>query len=149
MITDRDMIEARDDRRHRPAADSLPLWNESYWFSFYDPAVRIGVVTRIGMLPNRDESNVWYYVSKDARIAHTGTDLRCAVPAGDIHTEEERRLLYVALTRARERLVLTSVSGPATDKDPSPFLADIENELVKHQQSEFRRKPEDRQLKLF
>ena len=31
--------------------------------------------------------------------------LKEAVPAGDIHTEEERRLLYVALTRARERLV--------------------------------------------
>jgi len=84
MITDRDMIEARDDRRHQPGEDSMPLWNESYWFSFYDPAARIGVVTRIGMLPNRNEANVWYYISKDGKIAHTGTDLRCAVPGGDI-----------------------------------------------------------------
>ena len=30
--------------------------------------------------------------------------LREAVPAGDIHTEEERRLLYVAMTRAQDRL---------------------------------------------
>ncbi len=30
--------------------------------------------------------------------------LREAVPAGDIHTDEERRLLYVAMTRAQERL---------------------------------------------
>ena len=28
--------------------------------------------------------------------------LREAVPDGDIHTEEERRLLYVAMTRAQE-----------------------------------------------
>ena len=33
--------------------------------------------------------------------------LRESIPAGDIHTEEERRLLYVALTRARDRLVIT------------------------------------------
>jgi DNA helicase-2/ATP-dependent DNA helicase PcrA len=48
------------------------------------------------------------------------------VPSGDIHTEEERRLFYVALTRARERLVVTTVAGPAAEKDPSPFLADLQ-----------------------
>ena len=31
-----------------------------------------------------------------------------AVPLGDIHTEEERRLIYVALTRARDRLATTT-----------------------------------------
>ena len=34
--------------------------------------------------------------------------LREAVPAGDLHTDEERRLLYVAMTRAQERLILTT-----------------------------------------
>ena len=52
--------------------------------------------------------------------------LKELVPAGDIHTEEERRLLYVALTRARERLVVTTIAGPAAEKDPSPFLADLQ-----------------------
>ena len=37
--------------------------------------------------------------------------LREAVPAGDIHTDEERRLLYVAMTRAQERLILTTHGG--------------------------------------
>jgi hypothetical protein len=32
---------------------------------------------------------------------------------------------------------------------PSPFLADIESELVKEQRSELRRGREDRQLKLL
>ena len=32
--------------------------------------------------------------------------LREAVPAGDIHTDEERRLLYVAMTRAKSTLQL-------------------------------------------
>ena len=39
--------------------------------------------------------------------------LREAVPAGDIHTDEERRLLYVAMTRAQERLILTTHGGAA------------------------------------
>src|SRR5690606_19526236 len=34
--------------------------------------------------------------------------LREDVPSGDIHTDEERRLLYVAMTRAQERLILTT-----------------------------------------
>jgi hypothetical protein len=33
--------------------------------------------------------------------------------------------------------------------EPSPFLRDIENELMKHQPMEGRRKPPDRQLKLL
>jgi DNA helicase II / ATP-dependent DNA helicase PcrA len=54
--------------------------------------------------------------------------LKEAVPTGDIHLEEERRLLYVALTRARDRLVVTTVAGPAAQKDPSPFLDDLRND---------------------
>ena len=37
--------------------------------------------------------------------------LREAVPEGDIHTDEERRLLYVAMTRAQDRLILTTHGG--------------------------------------
>ena len=51
--------------------------------------------------------------------------LRESIPAGDIHTEEERRLLYVALTRARDRLVVTTHGGPAAKKDPSPFVDEL------------------------
>lgn len=34
--------------------------------------------------------------------------LREAMPEGDLHTDEERRLLYVAMTRAQERLIITT-----------------------------------------
>jgi len=115
MITDRDMIKARDDRRHRPAGDSLPLWNESYWFSFYDPAARIGVVTRIGMLPNRGESNVWFYVSKDAKIAHTGTDLRCAVPEGDLEALSLGDVTYRCLEPLRTFRLTYESAGVSMD----------------------------------
>jgi DNA helicase-2/ATP-dependent DNA helicase PcrA len=45
------------------------------------------------------------------------------LPSGDFHILEERRLFYVALTRARDRLTLTTVS--AKRSKPSPFLDDI------------------------
>jgi len=67
---------------------------------------------------------------------------------------EERRLFYVGMTRAKDRLVLSRAvkrhwRGRVRAQAPSPFLADIESELVKQQQAQLRRKPEDRQLKLF
>ena len=49
--------------------------------------------------------------------------------------EEERRLFYVGLTRAEERLFLSCcrrrmVAGQFQDQQPSPFLADLPEELV-------------------
>jgi DNA helicase-2/ATP-dependent DNA helicase PcrA len=44
-------------------------------------------------------------------------------PTGDFHIQEERRLCYVALTRARRRLTLSTLTGPR--KKESVFLEDI------------------------
>jgi DNA helicase II / ATP-dependent DNA helicase PcrA len=71
----------------------------------------------------------------------------------DAAIAEERRLFYVGMTRAKDRLVLSRAlkrhwRGEVRSLAPSPFLAGIENELVKHQQADAR-KPQDRQLKLF
>ena len=70
---------------------------------------------------------------------------------------EERRLFYVAMTRAMERLYLTrakkrSVYGELLSRSPSPFLADIENRLKKDDTSKHKKKKktkEQKQLKLF
>jgi len=51
--------------------------------------------------------------------------LREAVPTGDIHTDEERRLLYVAMTRAQDRLILTTHGGAAARKGASRFIGEI------------------------
>ncbi len=67
---------------------------------------------------------------------------------------EERRLFYVGMTRAKDRLILSRAlkrtwRGRLREQKPSPFLADIESELVKHQKAELRRRPEERQLRLL
>ncbi|TAK04641.1 PD-(D/E)XK nuclease family protein [Patescibacteria group bacterium] len=48
------------------------------------------------------------------------------LPKGDAHLQEERRLFYVALTRARDRLFLTSADdyGGSRAKKPSRFLGE-------------------------
>lgn len=44
--------------------------------------------------------------------------------------EEERRLLYVAVTRAKERLILSCPAMPYGESKPSRFLFDIEFDLL-------------------
>ena len=61
--------------------------------------------------------------------------------------EEERRLFYVGMTRAKTKLILSYVR----QNKPSPFLGEIPALLLKTMDSEGgkRRKPAARQLKLF
>lgn len=51
--------------------------------------------------------------------------LREPAPAGDLFQEEERRLLYVAMTRTREVLTLTTQAGPGVDKRVSAFVEEL------------------------
>jgi DNA helicase-2/ATP-dependent DNA helicase PcrA len=71
--------------------------------------------------------------------------------------EEERRLFYVGLTRAQDKLVLTwarkrNLFGQYLSQSPSPFLEDIEAEL-KSQVSSAEKKPsahpKKKQMSLF
>jgi len=70
--------------------------------------------------------------------------------------EEERRLFYMGLTRARETVVLTSaatrtIHGKSQPCTPSRFVAEIPPQLLSSPPTKKRpsRKPTGRQLKLF
>ncbi len=67
--------------------------------------------------------------------------LREAVPPGDVHTEEERRLLYVAMTRAQERLTLLTHGGADGDEEA---VAVRQRGHVPERRGGLRRRPDDR-----
>ncbi len=111
-----------------------------------------GFVDRLSLLSEADEAKG----SNDARVwmmtmhAAKGLEFPVVIVAGmeeglfphsrsiedEDEVEEERRLCYVGLTRARERLILTSaarrrVFGDYQSTDPSRFLDEIPAELIR------------------
>jgi superfamily I DNA/RNA helicase len=94
----------------------------------------------------------------DALPANAGGITAEGIAAGGIAAEdedEERRLLFVGMTRASRRLVLTSTRsrtrwGQVQRCTPSPFLADIDPGLVLDQtKTAYQRHPVPRQLRLL
>ena len=68
--------------------------------------------------------------------------------------EEERRLFYVAITRAKEKLYITSCQQRRRLQntsicEPSVFLAEIPNDLIKHHEKEKDSIPDDEQAEMY
>ena len=75
-------------------------------------------------------------------------------PAGAPDPAEERRLLFVGMTRARARLFLSCAAqrtrhGATATAGPSPFLRAISPALLDHHPVRRPRRPADRQLRLL
>ncbi len=81
MASEVHMATAEDDRRHAPGPDSLPMWNESYWFAFYDAASEVGATLRLGMHQNQNEANLYLMLVRGREVAHTLIDTHAALPA--------------------------------------------------------------------
>jgi DNA helicase-2/ATP-dependent DNA helicase PcrA len=82
--------------------------------------------------------------------------LRFAGRPDETDVDEERRLFYVGMTRARERLFLTHARqrmrhGKPTEAQVSPFVREIEERLLDRQRAERAARPglAKRQLTLF
>lgn len=66
-------------------------------------------------------------IARSEKIAIPDALVKEVLPeSGDFHLEEERRLFYVAMTRAKDRLFLTGAKdyGGAREKKPSRFIAE-------------------------
>jgi ATP-dependent DNA helicase UvrD/PcrA len=75
-------------------------------------------------------------------------------PGGTPDVDEERRLFFVGLTRAQDRLYLSHARrrfrhGGERDAVPSPFLTAIDPGLIERKGEDTVRKPKDRQLRLL
>jgi superfamily I DNA/RNA helicase len=94
-------------------------------------------------------SHVFIIGCEDGLLPHTlyGAD-KCDM-------EEERRLFYVGMTRAKKRLFLSfakqrNVYGRRLTLSVSPFLEDIREELLKKDKAVKRKaRPKDKQMSLF
>ena len=80
------------------------------------------------------------------------------MPGKTFDVEEERRLFYVGMTRAQQKLILTHAKtrflfGQCYQNEPSQFLSDIENALKEIKKMASRKpvkeKQDSAQLKLF
>ena len=76
------------------------------------------------------------------------------IPLRGVDVDEERRLFYVGMTRAKDHLVLLhargrTVRGKKESPEPSRFIQEIPPELIEQTQIKLKRKPKDRQLNLF
>ncbi len=106
-----------------------------------------------GLLP------LWLPGAGARRAGGRGTAAREAggrdpAPRPEPDPAEERRLLFVGMTRARSHLFLTSAArrrrhGTVTETGPSPFLAAIATSLVSRTAPSRPRRPADRQLRLL
>jgi DNA helicase-2/ATP-dependent DNA helicase PcrA len=72
-------------------------------------------------------------------------DDQASESADTLHLEEERRLCYVGITRARRQLIMTRAAerkkyGKALKREPSRFLQEIPEELLETHSSEAPRK---------
>lgn len=70
-----------------------------------------------------------------------------------VDMEEERRLLYVGMTRAKERLFLThankrTIYGKIVGRTISPFVKDIKQELLNIEKIKAKKKKKDEQVQL-
>jgi superfamily I DNA/RNA helicase len=79
------------------------------------------------------------YLPHARTIDARATDAPSGPEGGTADIEEERRLLYVGVTRARERLVLSRarsrvLRGKAVPRTPSRFLLDVPAELLEEVQ---------------
>ncbi|MBN1169128.1 UvrD-helicase domain-containing protein [Candidatus Woesebacteria bacterium] len=72
-----------------------------------------------------------------------------SLPSGDHHLQEERRLFYVAMTRAKEKLFFTAANyygEGKREKKLSPFIFEALGDKVIQSESSFAKATEDRQL---
>lgn len=80
MASKTHMATVEDDARHVTGEGALPLWNESYWFAWYDPETEISVAARLGLLPVQGFANIYVLVTQGPAMVYSMIDQRAPLP---------------------------------------------------------------------
>ncbi len=149
----KDLREERSEDAEARIENLMELVSAAREYEGRDPEASLGgFVDRLSLLSEADEEEG----AKEARVwmmsmhAAKGLEFPIVIVAGmeeglfpharslqdEEDIEEERRICYVCLTRARERLILTSAArrrifGEYQATEPSRFLDEIPTELVR------------------
>ncbi len=154
------------DHRLGEFLEAMALQRET---DFYDPrADRVTLMTLhaakglefpVVFIAGCEEGLLPYQRGGDASNNDVPVDAPVGAPVGGApDIEEERRLFYVGMTRAQQRLILTHAKsrylfGQQMSNQPSRFLDDIEQALKEIRISAYRKStketPDHIQLKLF
>ncbi len=153
----KDLREERSEDAEARIENLMELVSAAREYEGRDPEASLGgFVDRLSLLSEADEEEG----AKEAKVwmmsmhAAKGLEFPVVIVAGmeeglfphsrslqdDEDIEEERRICYVCITRARERLILTSASrrrifGEYQSTEPSRFLDEIPTELMRKLES--------------
>lgn len=153
----KDLREERSEDAEARIENLMELVSAAREYEGRDPEASLGgFVDRLSLLSEADEEEG----AKEARVwmmsmhAAKGLEFPIVIVAGmeeglfpharslqdDEDIEEERRICYVCITRARERLILTGAArrrifGEYQSTEPSRFLEEIPRELIRKLES--------------
>jgi superfamily I DNA/RNA helicase len=117
---------------------------------FFDPRADAVALLTMHMAKGLEFSTVFITGCEDGLVP-------CTIMKDNVDTEEERRLFYVGMTRAKERLILLHcrnrfLYGKSLGQKTSPFVKEIPSDLIESRtvgDKVKKEKPEDKQLGLF
>ncbi len=138
----------------RELLSAAQQFTEANSYNSSDPDLLTAFLDHVSLVSDLDAYQAERGVSLMTLHSAKGLEFRAVVVAGledgllphfnsqgaRENVEEERRLLYVGMTRARERLYLTCcrrrrIAGRYQDQAESPFLAELPAELLEISQS--------------
>jgi hypothetical protein len=111
---------AEDEGRHPPAGE--PLWSESWYFDFADPAQDIGGWIRLGLIPNQNHAWLNGLLCAPGKPTIAVLDFEAPVPEDHTHAESDSiELAQQVIEPLRTYRVMLRGRGQAHD-DPAALL---------------------------
>lgn len=115
-------LSSSDERIH-PAGEGA-LWNDSMYFNCYDPTAEIGIVTRIGILPNQGQANALFFAVKNGDLAglHVRSEDHSAGDWDDLSVAGVRYRVVEPFARCR---IMSDAPGLNAEIEVIPFTPPV------------------------